>query len=671
MKRLSSFCAALAIAGAAMAQQTAAKDAVVRVWAKISRSPLKIELKWDMFATAQSIKVYKRALTDPTWTSVATLAATDTSYVVPSPTLGQPTEWRIQKDIYNGSNQLINYCNGYVYTGVDVPEEHSRGDLLMLLDQKANDSLKTEIGLAMADMTADGWVVDTAVIQSNMAADKVKNRVKNWFIAKNNPTALFIFGHVAVPYSGDMQGTGVATVPMDGHQPDHNGAWVADAYYADMDGAYTDLVTNVSATRAANQNNPGDGKFDQIFLPSNVELEVSRVDLYNLPSFAKTEIQLLKQYLDKMHAYKIAAWNIPRRGFIDDRLGYFGAEAPARGAWHSLVPAFGNNITEGSYFAVLKTSPYLVAHEVSTGSYTQYVGVGSTADYKDTVKAVFNSSFGSYFGDWDISDNILRACLASPGYTLTNCWNGRPMFIFHHMALGKSIGFSVKTSQNNYSDGFTPEVYPVLFGGGRLHISMQGDPTLRLHMVKMPANLNAAARSGGVQGVDLNWTASADSRIVGYNVYRAPTAKGPFVLVNSSRISGTSATDYHPLANSSVYMVRAVKLDSSASGTYFNQSLGVFKTLNYSGPVSVNGFAEESLKIYPNPASDRVSIEAGANFAHAQYSISDRNGKLIRSGQMNGQRTLVLNSSQIASGIYFINLNNGLELASGKIVIAK
>ena len=58
--------------------------------------------------------------------------------------------------------------------------------------------------------------------------------------------------------------------------------------------------------------------------------------------------------------------------------------------------------------------------------------------------------FGSYFGDWDSPNNFLRAPLATPTYTLTSAWAGRPYWMFHHMALGETIGFSTRLTQNNF-----------------------------------------------------------------------------------------------------------------------------------------------------------------------------------------------------------------------------
>ena len=72
---------------------------------------------------------------------------------------------------------------------------------------------------------------------------------------ENKNHSLFLLGHVPVPYSGNIN--------PDGH-PDHQGAWPADGYYADMDGTWTDIsVNNTVATGTRNDNVPGDGKFDQ------------------------------------------------------------------------------------------------------------------------------------------------------------------------------------------------------------------------------------------------------------------------------------------------------------------------------------------------------------------------------------------------------------------------
>ena len=53
--------------------------------------------------------------------------------------------------------------------------------------------------------------------------------------------------------------------------------------------------------------------------------------------------------------------------------------------------------------------------------------VASRLFARNDSKAVFTLMFGSYFGDWDNPDNLLRAPLAGTANSLglTNAWSGR------------------------------------------------------------------------------------------------------------------------------------------------------------------------------------------------------------------------------------------------------
>lgn len=101
-----------------------------------------------------------------------------------------------------------------------------------------------------------------------------------------------------------------------------------------------------------------------------------------------------------------------------------------------------------------------------------------------------------------------------------------------------------------------------------------GDPSLRLHTVYPVTNLSITQVSTTLQ---LNWTASADINILGYNIYRADTIAGTFTRLNSSPVIATTYNDISPfLSSNNVYMVRAVKAEVSASGSYQNMSEGIF-----------------------------------------------------------------------------------------------
>src|SRR5688500_2411556 len=100
-----------------------------------------------------------------------------------------------------------------------------------------------------------------------------------------------------------------------------------------MDGVWTDsTVNNTRSPRAEVQNVPGDGSFDQGQIPSDVELAVGRVDMANLTAFtqhapARSELDLLRGYLNKDHEFRQGRIVVPRRGLIADNFGDIYGEA--------------------------------------------------------------------------------------------------------------------------------------------------------------------------------------------------------------------------------------------------------------------------------------------------------------------------------------------------------
>ena len=196
--------------------------------------------------------------------------------------------------------------------------------------------------------------------------------------------------------------------------------------------------------------------------------------------------------------------------------------------------------------------------------------MGSTADWAATdAKTVFTFLFGSYFGDWDSGDNFLRAPLASATYGLTSAWSGRPLWYAQAMAIGETIGYGTKITQNNTTYS------PFNFGNQLVHVALMGDPTLRLHPV-IPPGTPWAKIDGYSHVVGLFWTASPDATL-GYHIYRASTNPGDtFARFTKAPIAGTSFVDSGMPSGSYRYMVRAVKRELVAAGSYVNASQGTF-----------------------------------------------------------------------------------------------
>lgn len=78
--------------------------------------------------------------------------------------------------------------------------------------------------------------------------------------------------------------------------------------------------------------------------------------------------------------------------------------------------------------------------------------------------------------------------------------------------------------------------------------------------------------------------------------------------------------------------------------------------------LSVNDIPKSKIEIYPNPAQNIIYVIGMGNMA---YSISDLSGKQLKSGTISGNS---LDISELAIGVYFININSGETKTTIKIV---
>jgi PKD repeat protein len=547
------------------------QDASVELSAVVQADPPRITLNWRANAGATQHFVYRKLKNASSWGAVVgSLNGSATQFVDTTVNVGVSYEYRILR-------QAANYNGyGYINAGIEIPAVHSRGILLLVVDSTFVDALAFEIGRLRADLEGDGWRVKQINVARNANVKAVKALLVDAYnLDKPNTKAAFLLGRIPVPYSGDLF--------PDGH-PDHEGAWPADVYYADMNGAWTDNSVNVTvATDERHRNVPEDGKFDQSLLPNDVELQIGRVDFANMPSFAASEQELLRQYLDKDHAYRHKEFAPAYRGVVDDNFGYFSGEAFASSGWKNISTMVGaDNIVADDYFTAQRDSSYLWSYGCGGGWYQGAGGVGSTGDFAaSNLKSVFTLLFGSYFGDWDSNDNFLRAPLAQ-GTTLTNAWSGRPHWVLHHMGLGENIGYSTKVTQNNNS------LYYFSYGGRFVHIALMGDPTLRNDIVAPASNVDVIKDNFNHL---ITWQPSTDA-VLGYYIYVKSAGSDEFVQLNDQPLQAiTWSHDCVDGEGLYTYMVRAVKLQTSASGSYYNLSQGMTDTITATPAPAVSALA--------------------------------------------------------------------------------
>lgn len=521
----------------------------------------KINLEWDSVSNAMVINIYRKHKEDTLWGNpLAVISPFSISYEDTTVNLSTSYEYKIFAD---RSTYPDGY--GYINSGIKLDPMEYRGTLALIIDSTFLGQLDQEIEQYISDLTGDGWNVIPQYVARTESPISVKARILKIHAANPDLTTLYLLGHIPVPYSGFL-------VP-DGHTNNHYGAWPADGYYADLDGIWTDTINYNSVYGSSRQQNlAGDGKFDQSSYPSDLELSVGRVDMYDLPNFNESEIELIRNYLSKNHDYRFKKINTIERALIDDNFAAY-SEGFSGNGYRNFPPLVDkSNVVEGDYFNDLNAGSYILSYGCGGGNYTGANGIGNTNSFvNNSPNGIFTILFGSYFGDWDVSNNFLRAALGS-GTILTNCWAGRPNWYFHHMGLGETIGFSTRSSQNNTSSRYYPTgSYP-----GYVHMALMGDPTLRFHVVAPPEELIAIDQGDNIA---LSWTASADPDIDCYFVYRSTKSAGPYERIAVQSITNTTYTDTTSLEGDNYYMVRAHKLQKSASGSYYNLSQGIFASV--------------------------------------------------------------------------------------------
>lgn len=547
----------LPVAGLA---QTVGHDRSVRMWATVQASPPRITLNWLSHANTTGFTVFRKLKGGASWGSpIATLDGGALQYVDNAVALNTSYEYKVVRTTSNLGNGF-----GYVNAGIELAMVEARGKLVLLVDNTFSSVLAAQITQLIDDFEADGWRVIRHDVSRTAPVTTIKALVTAAYNADPaNVKAVFCLGRVPIPMSGNLA--------PDGHG-EHYGAWVADVYYGEMNGSWTDnSVNSTSAAWARNHNVPGDGKFDQSIIPTAVELAVGRIDFFDLPAFSQNETQLTANYLNKLHQWKVKQITAQERAVIDDNFTGM-ADAFSQNGWRGFGPLVNpNNVVAGDYFTALTSGSHLWSYGCGGGWWTNSNGVGSTAQFaSSSPQSIFTILFGSYFGDWDFQNNLMRASLAS-GTTLTNFWAGYPNWYFHHMGLGETIGYSTVLTQNNGNGHYEPANPQA----GRVHVSLLGDPTLRMHVVAPPSNVVASSPNGVTTTV--SWTASPEPGLAGYHVYRFNTGTQQWERRTTNAVTATSFADNTAGLGGTVrYMVRALKLQVSPSGSYWNLSLGAF-----------------------------------------------------------------------------------------------
>jgi hypothetical protein len=503
----------------------------------------------------------------------------------------------------------------YLLTAIAATPVENRGKVILIVDNRFINSASNELELLHTNLVGDGWTVvrtnvpphddiNWSANTNNIASIKsfISNTWSNSPLT-NLPQAILLIGHVPMPHSGNLNpdGHGLRCLP-------------ADTYYGDVDGVWTDTnitscTLSVNCTNAVSpdcscgfcdpvrhNNLTGDGKWDQKSIPRNsqqvaaLEMAVGRIDFANLPSFVTylgtdgLEVNLLRRYLLKDDGYRqkrvILSERVMTGDYFDDR------------RYDQSVFTVGQGLRIGSRLFGFAPDKILNADglrpengstwAVNSGSGAPYHMEGYPNLYHSTTNippsdvtfitagnephSGFYILYGSCFVDYGYPNNLMRGLIAaSPSYNLGAMWYP-PVTnpnMFEQTALGEPLASGILRAINES-------------GVDNTYMAWLGDPTLRVQILAPASSLRLSTNGSNVQ---LSWTSSVEASQ--YFVYRSTTGiDGGFSRITADGpISGSTYTDTNAPA-SAIYMVRALALKTTASGSFTNLSQGVFASRN-------------------------------------------------------------------------------------------
>ena len=621
-------------------------------------SPPSITLTWPNDINGASFIISRKLKGAASWTALATIPGNSAQYMDAVILENTLYDYKVQM---NPSSGLAKF--GYLSSGINVRANSNRGIAIVVIENSfiANPVFQASLDLFLIDLEADGWFPKTLFVSKTDLVTTVKSAIVSTYNENPNTTKLLVLlGNIPVPYSGLNN--------PDGHT-NHTGAWPTDTFYADINGNWTDnsvnnpgfIAPDTSPSNPLNSNIPGDGKYDNDFIPTAVELQVGRIDLSNLPLTMDTEERLLIKYLDKLHRFKMNQIVVQNKALIDEGDFTSYPEGFTQNGYKNFSGLVGrNNIVVDDYFTELSyntssTGTYLWSYGCGGGTYTSSNGIGTSANFvNDSLSSVFTMLFGSYFGDWNYQNAFLRMPLTQ-GNTLTNAWAARPNWHFYHMAMGENIGYSTKLTQNTSSLYVTNSVYN--FFHNRINVNLMGEPSLRNSYIVPPTSVTIS--STGISNT-LNWNAGGSE--IGYNIYRRYSDSTNFLKLNNTIVTGTNYIDNALTIPGTVYYyVKAVEKKVSPSGSFDNESLGVKSSAALVTVGVPENNSDLSFAISPNPSNGIFNIVTTQAFY--SYDICDNLGRIIFTGTSSQ-----FDINYFANGIYYVKIKLKNEVVIKKII---
>ena len=315
------------------------------------------------------------------------------------------------------------------------------------------------------------------------------------------------------------------------------------------------------------------------------------------------------------------------------------------------------------------------AETVTTTSKT-FTGLTAGTAYTVEVRAVCESSNSSWVStSFTTQSSQVEPCDAPTALTASNItetsaevtWNGTASS--YEVRLAGGTAETVTTTSKTFTGltagtAYTVEVRAVCESSQSAWVSTSFT-TQNESGITAPTVNTLAASNITHDGATLNGTITAGSEAItaqGFMYKASSAADWTTVAATGTNLSAT----VNNLTAETAYEYKAFA--TTASGTV-EGAVESFTTLAASGLADAESGAIKAM-IYPNPAKDKATLSLSGLTANAKIIVSDLQGRIIQTEDLQaGSETYELNTSNYASGVYYIRILCGNNVNTQKLIV--
>ena len=445
---------------------------------------------------------------------------------------------------------------------VRTEEDSDHGLLALVTASSLPRKLDTDFLEYQNARIAEGWQVRRFTIErhhpnspgkNRKALDTVRTSLSQWRASESDkPMTVFLVGRAPIFESGSLNpdGHGQRPFPVDG-------------IYGDLEGHEAWLEPETKELLGLTR------------WPGALEASVGRLDFTDMKPGGVTAY---KRYFEKRGAYDRGDWKPTARSLAFPTYGY-----PSLNRMRSQEAIALSSALFGDDLAMVHYKPFtelgaLVAHTAGYGAHNR-ITLGSrdrlflSRDFVQPDRAqpvAVHLLDGSYFGDWSVAGNFLRATLLPRDSGLATIWCRTRGVDLRPMATGASIGESLRASINHRLE------FSQHYDGPGLFTTVIGDPTIRFFTPEAPRDVRFDPQP---MGAEIAWKAAGVSTLIERS---DGGLRGVFRQVARLPEEVESWTDSSPLTEKTHYRIRQLHESRTGRGIVYRWSHGVLIGANAS-----------------------------------------------------------------------------------------